>query len=308
MGPLVSIVVPTHISRPPFLAEALASVVGQEWANWEVIVVDDGSPEPEALAALAAVDRRARVVRQHRGGIARARNLGLENSRGELVAFLDYDDVWYPAHLSRTVAALAADAGAVGAFTAFDVVTGPEKKNPRVMRAVGPTTRRSIYSGGNRPWINTLVARREAVAEVGGLDPVFDGADDLDLVHKLAERGGFVYIDEVTAAYRLHDHNWSRNTRRLASAGDRVLAAHLDRVRTAGDADAAAALAASRRGARRHYSQQALRDAWRALKSGHIGPSAALLWWAVRFSPGGAAGVVVHGTVRRLARRRPDGA
>jgi glycosyltransferase involved in cell wall biosynthesis len=297
--------VPTHISEPPFLAETLASVVAQERANWEVIVVDDGSPDAGALVELAAVDRRIRVVRQDRGGVARARNFGLEHARGELVAFLDYDDLWYPGHLSSTVDALAAHADAVGAFTAFDVVTGADKEHRRVMRAVGPTTRRSVYSGGNRPWINTLVARRDAVAGVGGFDPAFDGADDLDLVHKLAERGRFVYVDEVTAAYRLHDHNWSRDTRGLASAGDRVLAAHLNRVRTAGDADAAAGLAVSRRGARRYYSERAVRDASDASKCGDIRLCAALLWWAVRFSPRGAATVLVQGTVRRLSSRGP---
>jgi len=226
-------------------------------------------------------------------------------SMGCGVAFLDYDDLWYPGHLSSTVDALAAHADAVAAFTACDVITGADKKNRRVIRVVGPTTRRTIYSGGNRPYINTLVARREAVAGVGGFDPAFDGADDLDLVHKLAERGRFVYVDEVTVTYRLHDHNWSRDTRSLASAGDRVLAAHLNRLRTAGDAEAAAGLAASRRRARRYYSERALRDAFDALKSGHIRLCAALLWWAVRFSPGGAATVLVQGTVRRLSSRGP---
>jgi hypothetical protein len=166
----------------------------------------------------------------------------LEHARGELVASLDYDDLWYPGHLSSTVDALAAHADAVAAFTACDVITGADKKSRRVIRVVGPTTRRTIYSGGNRPYINTLVARREAVAGVGGFDPAFDGADDLDLVHKLAERGRFVYVDEVTVTYRPHDHNWSRDTRGLAAAGDRVLAAHLNRLRTAGDAEGAAGL------------------------------------------------------------------
>ena len=67
VSPLVSIIVPTHISRPPFLAEALASVIAQDWTNREVIVVDDGSPAPGALAELVSVDERIRVVRQKRG-------------------------------------------------------------------------------------------------------------------------------------------------------------------------------------------------------------------------------------------------
>ena len=73
------------------------------------------------------------------------------------------------------------------------------------------------------------MARRHAVAAVGGMDPTVEGADDLDLVYKLAERGRFAYLDEVTSAYRLHDHNASRDTRRMASALDRAIDAHLQR-------------------------------------------------------------------------------
>ncbi len=146
VAPLVSIIIPTHISRPPFLAEALASVIAQDWTNWEVIVVDDGSPDPGALAELVNVDGRIRVVRQDRGGVARARNRGLAHARGDLVAFLDYDDVWYPRHLSTAVEALAAGPGVVAAYTAFDVVTGYNKKFARTVRAEGPTTRHSVYS------------------------------------------------------------------------------------------------------------------------------------------------------------------
>ena len=82
--PLVSIVIPTYQSNPPFLAEALASVIGQDWANWEVIVVDDGSPDPDALPRPWSVsDPRVRLVRSDdRSGAARARNLGLDKLKG----------------------------------------------------------------------------------------------------------------------------------------------------------------------------------------------------------------------------------
>jgi glycosyltransferase involved in cell wall biosynthesis len=302
VAPLVSIIIPTHISRPPFLAEALASVIAQDWTNWEVIVVDDGSPDPGALAELVNVDGRIRVVRQDRGGVARARNRGLAHARGDLVAFLDYDDVWYPRHLSTAVEALAAGPGVVAAYTAFDVVTGYNKKFARTVRAEGPTTRHSVYSGGDRPSINTLVARRHAVAAVGGMDPAVEGADDLDLMYKLAERGSFAYLDEVTSAYRLHDHNASRDTRRMASALDRAIYAHLQRALDAADTEAAADLTVGRRAARRFYSQTALRNASAAARSGHFVRGAALAWWAVRFSPASAATAVAQGTRRQVAR------
>ena len=137
--PLVSIVIPTYQSNPPFLAEALASVIGQDWANWEVIVVDDGSPDPDVLKALVSVDPRVRLVRSDdRSGAARARNLGLEQAQGELVAFLDNDDIWYPERLSTTIQALAHHKEAVGAYTAFDVVRGADKEHLRTRRQRAP--------------------------------------------------------------------------------------------------------------------------------------------------------------------------
>jgi hypothetical protein len=148
------------------------------------------------------------------------------------------------------------------------------------------------------------VARRHAVAAVGGMDPTVEGADDLDLVYKLAERGRFAYLDEVTSAYRLHDHNASRDTRRMASALDRAIDAHLQRALDAGDTEAAADLTVGRRAARRFYSQTALRNAAATARSGHIGRGASLVWWAVRFSPAGAATAMAQATRLRTKNQK----
>ena len=300
--PLVSIVIPTYQSNPPFLAEALASVIGQDWANWEVIVVDDGSPDPDALKTLVSVDPRVRLVRSDdRSGAARARNLGLEQAQGELVAFLDNDDIWYPERLSTTIQALAHHKEAVGAYTAFDVVRGADKEHLRTRRQQGPTTRHTVLSGGNRPNCSVVV-RREALAAVGGFDPAFEGAEDVDLVRRLVELGPYVYVDKVTWAHRRHDHNYSDNTRFVASAHARSLAAHMERARAVGDADAVADLESAQRQVRRYYSAVALRAAFAAAKSGDLGQAAALFSWGVRFSPSGATSMATGGAVRKLKR------
>ena len=158
--------------------------------------------------------RRIRVVRTTRGGVARARNLGTENARGDLVAFLDHDDAWYPGHLAATVDALARDESAVASFTAMEVVRGPSRDHVRISGVDSRVDRHSVLSGGRRPSLNTMVIRREAMEAVGGFDPRFEGADDLDLVYKLVEEGSYAYVDAVTVVYRLHDENWSRDTRR----------------------------------------------------------------------------------------------
>jgi glycosyltransferase involved in cell wall biosynthesis len=301
-SPIVSIIIPTHLSEPPFLAETLASVIGQEWTNWEVIVVDDGSPDPDALCRLVSIDPRIGVVRSARGGVARARNLGFEHARGELVAFLDYDDVWYPNHLSTAIDTLANDHGAVASYSAFDVVRGAAKQPVRTARQRGPVTRRTVLSGGNRPSIVTTVVRSDAMAASGGFDPAFDGADDLDLLYRLVDQGPYVRADVVTVAYRLHDDNRSRDIRAMASAAIRVLATNLDRVRAAGDFEAAADLELLQHKSRRYWADRAIVDVVTAVRSRQLGRATALTFWALRFSPSDAASILIRHTILKLTR------
>lgn len=109
--PTVSVIVPFLDPPTAFFREALDGVHAQTWTDWELILVDDGSgPAARRLADLAASDSsRTRVVEsgpKRPVGISGARNAGLRQARGELVAMLDSDDVWLPGHLARHVAAL----------------------------------------------------------------------------------------------------------------------------------------------------------------------------------------------------------
>jgi glycosyltransferase involved in cell wall biosynthesis len=303
--PLVSVVLPTHLSHPPFIGEALASVVGQTWGNWELIVVDDGSPHPDALSARVSVDPRVRLVRSTRGGVARARNLGGAQARGSFVAFLDHDDVWYPEHLSKAVDTLADNPAAVAAFSSMEVVRGGERGSDD-FTGVAPVDRHSVLTG-RRPSLNTMVIRRQPFTAVGGFDPRYDGTSDLDLIYKLVEKGFYAYVDAVTVFYRVHDDNWSRDVRRMPVSGDEVRRDHLQRARRFGDADAVSDLRAARRGARRHYAGVALGDAIGAARARHVRPAVVLVSWAVRYSPVGVAEAVGKSLARRWHGKTPDG-
>lgn len=100
--PLFSVIIPTH-GRSTLLADAVDSVLAQSVQDFELIIVDDGSPEPVRVTE----DTRIRLLRiESNGGPARARNLGVEASTGEILAFLDDDDVWVPERLSFAVEGL----------------------------------------------------------------------------------------------------------------------------------------------------------------------------------------------------------
>ncbi|MCA9080728.1 MAG: glycosyltransferase family 2 protein [Planctomycetaceae bacterium] len=97
MASLVSVIVPTY-NRERFLAEAIHSALCQSWIDLEVIVVDDGSRDHsfEILQELARHDARLRIFRQENSGVSAARNRALAAARGDYIAFLDSDDVWFP--------------------------------------------------------------------------------------------------------------------------------------------------------------------------------------------------------------------
>jgi glycosyltransferase involved in cell wall biosynthesis len=106
--PLISIVIP-HFNRTELLAETLASVRAQEYSNWEVVIVDDGSEESEWAAVQAMAGEPIRVLRREDGqkGPSRCRNLGAAVAAGEFIIFVDSDDIMAPWCLSARMEAVA---------------------------------------------------------------------------------------------------------------------------------------------------------------------------------------------------------
>src|ERR1051325_4147820 len=103
----VSIIMPAY-NAGRYVEEAIRSVVGQSYADWELIVVDDGSTDETAniVRAYTATDNRVRYLHQENGRQGKARNTGVANSTGSLVAFLDADDLWLSEKLELQVHAL----------------------------------------------------------------------------------------------------------------------------------------------------------------------------------------------------------
>ena len=98
--PLVSIIVPCY-KVEQYLPVCIESVLGQTYDNWELILVDDGSPDRsgEICDQYAAKDKRINVIHKPNGGLSSARNAGLDMMNGEYVTFLDSDDFWHKDYL-----------------------------------------------------------------------------------------------------------------------------------------------------------------------------------------------------------------
>jgi glycosyltransferase involved in cell wall biosynthesis len=104
---LTSVVIPAY-NAERFLERTMLSVLRQTYNNLEVIVIDDGSTDKTRLIAEAGAtgDSRVRIISVPNGGVAKARNIGIQEANGEYVAFVDADDLWHPTKIDRQVTAM----------------------------------------------------------------------------------------------------------------------------------------------------------------------------------------------------------
>ncbi len=186
MSRSVSVVIPTY-NYAAFLPGAVEGVRAQEWDDLEIVVVDDGSTDetPEVLEALARENRNFRWFRQENAGAAAARNRGIEEARGEFVAFLDADDLWLPGKLTAQFAALAERPAA--AFSYTDVtLRHPNGTDEDLACGVPEQPLLLQLLGGNLFATPTVLARRECFREVGLFDASLRTGEDWDMWLRLA--------------------------------------------------------------------------------------------------------------------------
>ena len=107
MNSLISVIIPVY-KVEAYLAACVESVLAQTYQNFELILVDDGSPDncPQMCDAFATRDSRIRVIHKENGGLSSARNAGIDIAKGEYLAFLDSDDLWSPLFLERLYGAI----------------------------------------------------------------------------------------------------------------------------------------------------------------------------------------------------------
>ncbi|MBS1241247.1 MAG: glycosyltransferase, partial [Gemmatimonadetes bacterium] len=198
----VSVVIPAH-NAAPFVAAAIESVLGQTRPAGEILVVDDASSD----ATAEVVGRYPVTLLQlpPTRGPSAARNAGIAAATGDVVAFLDADDIWYPHHLEQVVGLLDRHPDAVVAYSGIRFVGTREGVWQTRLEPDQPfeALERVFDKSGQPPQI-TAVVRRAALLEVGGYHPAFRQAQDYELWLRLARVGPFVCIREVTADYRYH--------------------------------------------------------------------------------------------------------
>jgi glycosyltransferase involved in cell wall biosynthesis len=210
--PVVSVIMPAY-NVAPFIAETLDAVAAQTFSAYEVIVVNDGSPDTAELElALAPYMGRLVYIEQENKGAGAARNAALRAARGEFVAFLDADDLWLPDYLSEQLDFIRA--GDYDLVYADALLFGDSPLAGRTFMDIAPSegevTFGSLVSGRCNVITSGVVARRRLVLEAGLFDEGLRNSQDFELWVRLVRRGARAgYQRKVLLRYRYHEGSLS---------------------------------------------------------------------------------------------------
>jgi glycosyltransferase involved in cell wall biosynthesis len=240
--PKVSVVIPAY-NCGPYLPCAIDSVLSQTYRSFEVIVVNDGSTDGTEKVLLPYRDRIKYLAGQNRGASA-ARNKGFAASRGDLIAYLDADDVWRPEKLALQVELFEANPDVGVCFTDFTFLGERLSGNRGFTERDSALLRYPSRQIGSRSYLLTsllllqdflvhqafpkpsvTMIRRECLDRIGGFDESLQICEDTQMYLRLAKYFKFAYVDEPLVQRRVRDDT-------LASSADsrRYAAVHIQMI------------------------------------------------------------------------------
>jgi len=223
---LVSVVIPAY-SAARYIRPALDSVFAQIYSRYEVIVINDGSPDTEQFEA-AIADHRDRIVylKQPNRGPSAARNAGILRAQGEFIAFLDSDDIWLPTYLERQLQALRRSPGYDLVYCDAFLWREDQPTRRTYMQECpsrGPVTFDSLLTEECSLNTSGTVARREIVVRAGLFDERLRRSEDYDLWLRIAFHGArMTFQRDVLACHRLRKESLSASESSMQEAQKQV--------------------------------------------------------------------------------------
>jgi glycosyltransferase involved in cell wall biosynthesis len=211
----VSIILPAYNSKR-FILQTVNSVLAQDWRDFELLVIDDGSTDGTANI-VQGLDERIKVIRQENKGIAGARNVGIDAATGDFIALLDHDDLWHPEKLSAQLKCFALHPKAGCVYSTF--IRWVDETPPIFpVEHLDPANIDPEFSGWiyhkllitNSVFLSSAMFRREVMREIGYFDPALPPADDWDFNIRVSRKYSFSQLRQTTALYRVHNGQTSR--------------------------------------------------------------------------------------------------
>lgn len=226
---MISVVIPLY-NKEHCIATTLQTILAQSYQDYEVVIVDDGSTDGSVSVVERLCDSRIRLVRQNNAGVSVARNRGIEEARGELIAFLDADDEWKPDYLAIQMML-------VEKYPQCDVfATNYEFRDSQ--GTVTPTTIRrlpffessgvltnyfEIASCSNPPlWTSAVFVRKSAILSIGGFPVGVKSGEDLLTWARLATNFRITYCKKSLAIFCIEGYNITEKPKRLPAEDDIV--------------------------------------------------------------------------------------
>lgn len=224
-----SVVIPLY-NKERQIAGTLRSVFAQTCADYEIIVVDDGSTDGSAAVVESLHDPRIRLIRQANAGVSAARNLGIAEARGEYVALLDADDEWRPEYLA-TIADLIRRYPQCDVFaTNYSHVDSNGKTFPTILRKLPFDDDDGILynyfevaSVSSPPlWTSAVAVRKSAFQSVGGFPLGIKSGEDLLTWARLAARYKIAYSKKPLAVFNVEGYDRNERPKRIPAENDTV--------------------------------------------------------------------------------------
>ena len=234
--PFISVIMQAY-NGERYIADSIRSLLAQTYDNWELVVVDDGSTDRtgEIVREMASHEPRIKYVYQPNGRLGKARNTGILNSSGPLIAFLDQDDLWVPEKLELQVAVQQTLKGGVvftgGYFFFGDDTTDKTKPLPIVPgRLAGHDLIDRLLRFNFMP-VMSVMMERQSFDQVGPFEEAepYHGCEDYDLWLKLAKHGAvFFGMEEKLVWYRRHPTAMSHKQSDVLKPMLRIVSRHIN--------------------------------------------------------------------------------
>lgn len=204
--PEVTVLMAVH-NAAPFLREAVDSVLGQTFKDFEFLIIDDGSTDATGELLATYTDTRIRVIRLvENSGLVAALNVGIDESRGDLIARMDGDDICEPRRLELQVAFLRQHPQVLLLGTGFVLIGTDGYPFERVLYPTDDAVLQERLLDGSQFCHPSVMMRPDVVRRLGGYRDVGRGpAEDYDLWLRIAEQGQIANLPEVLLRYRVHE-------------------------------------------------------------------------------------------------------
>lgn len=228
--PIISVIIPAYNAERT-LKQTIESVLKQTFSDWELIVINDGSQDATLEIVSHISDARVKVFSYSNAGVSASRNRGIAKATGELIAFLDADDLWTPDKLETGFQALQANPQAAVAYSWTDYIdeSGQFFRAGNHVTETGNVYAKLLLGNFLENGSNALV-RKQALTEVGGFDESLSGPEDWEIYLRLAERYEFVIVPSPQVLYRLSPHAASSNIEKMEKENLKVIERVFSRV------------------------------------------------------------------------------